>query len=187
MAATAANILASLRYDFDAFKREATEIRETLADAQGAYYFMSLYALLMGVFSQVDLYAALLAGSIGKGQTKRMRDFLNRYSGRDPFASMLAVQLYRHTLMHTSRPRLLLDETTGRTHAFLLHWGRKRADAAAHYTVDADGKLTLNLESLVEDVSRMLDAFIADATADSLLNAQIEALWQDVMVQRFRS
>jgi hypothetical protein len=58
MAATAGNILASLRHDFDAFKREATEIRETLADAQGAYYFMSLYALLMGVFSQVDLYAA---------------------------------------------------------------------------------------------------------------------------------
>lgn len=187
MAATAANILASLRHDFDAFKREATEIREKLADADGAYYFMSLYALLMGVFSQVDLYAALLAGSIGKGQTQRMRDFLNRYSGRDPLASMLAVQLYRHTLMHTSRPRLLLDETTGRTHAFLLHWGRKRGHASAHYTIDADGKLTLNLECLVEDVSRMLDAFIADATADSLISARIEALWPDIMVQRFRS
>jgi hypothetical protein len=185
--ATAANILASLRHDFDAFAREATEIREELADPARPYYFMSLYALLMGVFSQVDLYAALWAGSLGRGQTTRMRNFLNRYSGHDPLANMLAVQLYRHTLMHTSRPRLLLDETTGRTHAFLLHWGRKRADPAAHYTVDGEGKLTLNLESLVEDVSRMLDAFIADATSNPPVSARIEALWPVIMVQKFRS
>ena len=187
MAATVANILASLRDDFEAFTREATEIREKLADDARPYYFMSLYALLMGVFSQVDLYAALLAGSLGKGQTKRMRDFLNRYSGRDPMATVLAVQLYRHTLMHTSRPRLLEDETTGRRHSFLLHWGRRRADPTVHYTVDAEGKLTLNLECLIEDVSRMLDAFIADATASPFLSQRIEAIWPDVMVQRFRS
>ena len=89
--------------------------------------------------------------------------------------------------MHTSRPRLLRDETTGTTHGFLLHWGRKRADASVHYTVDAEGKLTLNVECLVEDLSAALDKFIDEATADSTLAAQIERLWPDVMLQKFHS
>lgn len=186
MAATSANILASLRYDLDAFTREATAIREKLADDSSPKFFMSLFALLMGAFSQVDLWAALWAGSLGKGQTKRMRGFLDRYSGRESTASMLAVQLYRHTLMHTGRPRMLLNESTGVAHGFLLHWGRKRADVSVHYTVNADGKLTLNLECLIEDLSLALDRFIAEASADPSLPAQIEALWPSVMLQKFR-
>ena len=154
--AKASTILDALRYDCDALIAEATAIRVRLAEAEGGYYFMSLYALLMGVFSQIDLYSSLWKGSTGKGQTARMRGFLDRFSGRDPEASVLAVQLYRHTLMHTGRPRLLLNETTGTYHAFLLHWGRARADERAHYTVNREGKLTLNLECLLEDLDRML-------------------------------
>ena len=77
MAATSANILASLRYDFDAFTRESSEIREQLADVAKPYYFMSLYALLMGAFSQVDLWASLLARSLGKGLNGRCGHWLS--------------------------------------------------------------------------------------------------------------
>lgn len=187
MPASAENILAARRYDFDAFAREATEIREKLADVARPYYFMSLYALLMGAFSQVDIWSALWAGTLRGNQTKRMRRFLDRFMNRDETANMLAVQLYRHTLMHTGRPRLLFDGATGVTHSFLLHWGRRLADSSVHYTVDAEGKLTLNLECLIEDLSGALDRFVAEASENAEMCARIESLWPTVMTQEFRS
>jgi hypothetical protein len=36
------------------------------------------------------------------------------------------IQMWRHTLMHTSQPRYLLDETTGRSYRWLLHWNERR-------------------------------------------------------------
>jgi hypothetical protein len=148
---------------------------------------MSLYALLMAVFSQVDLLASLSAGTTrARGQTKRMTAFLERHTKRDPQAITLAVQLYRHTLMHTGRPRELLDESTGRRHYFLLHWGRDQADETAHFTVDEDGELTLNLECLLEDLSSAFASFRLEAISDITLAGRIEATWHEIVLQRFR-
>jgi len=40
-----------------------------------------------------------------KPQTERMVDFMDRYMGYERQAHSLAVQLWRHKLMHTARPR----------------------------------------------------------------------------------
>ncbi|HEX4955424.1 MAG TPA: hypothetical protein VF017_18695 [Thermoanaerobaculia bacterium] len=180
-------ILERLSLDISSLMREATAIREQLARTAQPKYYMSLYAMLMAVFSQVDLLGCLFAGSVKtKGQTKRMIKFLARYTKRKPEAIMLAVQLYRHTLMHTGRPRELLDETTGQRHYFLLHWGREHADEAAHFTVTVDGTLTLNLECLLEDLHSAFDGFRAEATSDAMLGERIEATWPHIALQRFR-
>ena len=180
-------ILERLSLDLSSLIRETTEIRERLARVAQPKYYMSLYALLMAVFSQVDLLGCPFAGSVKtKGQTKRMMEFLARYTMRKPEAIALAVQLYRHTLMHTGRPRELLDESTGQRHYFLLHWGREHADEAAHFTVDVEGKLTLNLECLLEDLRSAFDGFRAEAASDAMLAKRIEATWSDIALQRFR-
>ncbi len=81
MSATATNILTALRRDVDAFGAEATAIRETLAEAPGAYFYMSLYALLMGAFSLVDLHSSLWTAGLQMNQTNRMRAYLDRSQG----------------------------------------------------------------------------------------------------------
>jgi hypothetical protein len=180
-------ILERLSLDLSSLIRETTEIRERLARVAQPKYYMSLYALLMAVFSQVDLLGCLFAGSVKtRGQTKRMMTFLTRYTKRKPEAITLAVQLYRHTLMHTGRPRELLNESTVQRHYFLLHWGREHADEAAHFTVDVEGKLTLNLECLLEDLRSAFDGFRAEAVSDVMLAERIEGIWPDIALQRFR-
>jgi len=63
-------ILSRLGRDLLALLREATEIRVRLAIPAEPKFYMSLYALIMGAFSQVDLLATLGA------ETEPQRDGL---------------------------------------------------------------------------------------------------------------
>ena len=51
-----------------------------------------------------------------------MIDFMNKYISLNREANSLAIQVWRHKLMHTAEPRFLADRTTGKTYKWLLHW-----------------------------------------------------------------
>ncbi len=180
-------IVDSLRRDLSSLVRESTEIRERCAATAQPKYYMSLYALLMGAFSQVDLFAALRTGTLEtRGQTERMRKFLRDFTAHEEDAIAHAVQLYRHTLMHTGRPRNLLEKNTGRRRCYLLHWGRKDADEASHFTVNEAGTLTLNLECLLEDLVSSFEGFAAEVDAKDAIADNVEAAWPAVELQDLR-
>lgn len=89
--------------------------------------------------------------------------------------------------MHTGRPRELLEKSTGRRRYFLLHWGRKGADEAAHFTVNESGNLTLNLECLLEDIVIAFEGFAAEVDAERAIADNVEAAWSAVELQDLRT
>jgi hypothetical protein len=60
-------------------------------------------------------------------------------------ANSLAVQVWRHKLMHTSQPRYLVDQATRKTYRWLLHW-RDHLPRDQHFTLEDAGEFkALNL------------------------------------------
>ncbi len=176
------DIMITLRRDLLSLQREATAIREQFGAGHQPKFYMSLYALLMATFAQVDLFSALREGKLPKATSKDMSRFLTAFTSRDPSAIAHAIQLYRHTTMHTGRPRKLRTRS-GQTRCYLLHWGRKGADEAAHLTVDMAGKLTLNLECLLEDVVHAFNAFANEVQTTPRIAANVTKAWPQVVLQ----
>ncbi|MCI1280874.1 MAG: hypothetical protein LKG23_18055 [Nitrospira sp.] len=175
--------MTTLRRDLLSLQREAAAIREQFGTGRQPKFHMSLYALLMAAFAQVDLFSALREGKRPKGDKKVMRRFLADFTSRDPSAIAHAIQLYRHTTMHTGRPRELVDPQSGQSRYYLLHWGRTEADEAAHLTVDGAGKLTMNLECLLEDVVCAFEAFASEVRESPDTAANVTKTWPQVVLQ----
>lgn len=129
----------------------------------------TLYGYVMMTFAHVDRASALWAGSdSAKGQTPRMLAFLDRYVSSNHEANSVAVQVWRHKLMHTARPRVLTDAATGRTYYWLLHWWI-HLPREQHYTfVEAPDRRILNvgLVYLIEDLRVGIERYLGDL-ADS--------------------
>jgi len=177
------HIMTTLRVDLLSLQREATAIREQFGTGHQPKFYMSLYALLMAAFAQVDLFSALREGKRPKGNKQDMIRFLTDFTSRDQSPIAHAIQLYRHTTMHTGRPRALVDSQSGQSRYYLLHWGRKGADEAAHFTVDDTGKLTMNLECLLEDVICAFDAFAGEVRESPHIAANVIKAWPRVVQQ----
>jgi hypothetical protein len=105
------------------FKREALAVHDTLVlptwmgPLHG--FNQTLYGYMMGVFSFLDLLSYYWSGR-ELGQTTRMVEFMEKYINSNREAHSIAVQIWRHKLMHTSRPRALRDQKTGMTLYWLL-------------------------------------------------------------------
>jgi hypothetical protein len=113
-----------------------------------------------------------------------MRAFLRCYLPRDLLADALAIQLWRHTLMHTSRPRRLRDQS-GHEYTYLLHWGSPELPRAHHYQVSEGNKLDFGLEYFLEDLDTLLTAYLADLVKSSHLQTKALATWPKIEIQDF--
>jgi hypothetical protein len=148
------------------------------------HYPATLYSYLMAAFSRLDLYSCLWNGNSGAKQTPRMRSFLARYLPRDPLADALAIQLWRHTLIHTSRPRQLRERASGHVYTYLLHWGAPQLPIAQHYVVSSL-KLSLGLQYLLNDFDQALQAYLADASLSADLQTKASKVWPKILAQEF--
>ncbi len=148
------------------------------------HYPATLYAYLMAAFSRLDLYSRLWDGDSGVGQTPRMRSFLAYYLPRDPLADALAIQLWRHTLMHTTRPRQLRERSSGHVYTYLFHWGAPQLPIEQHYVV-SNLKLSLGLQYLLNDFDQALQTYLADAGLSADLQAKASKVWQKILAQEF--
>lgn len=185
----AVEIMNDLRKDLAQLRGEFSEVYSRLVqqtfEDHTHHFPITLWAYLMAAFARVDLYSRLWAGH-DKPQTPRMNKFLQQYSSGDPLAHALAVKLWRHTLMHTSRPRRLRDPTNGREFCYLLHWGADHLPLAQHYTVTGSDKLVLGVEYFLADLDRMFTAFAADAISDERIQQNVLQAWPEIDVQDFR-
>ena len=141
----------------------------------------------MGVFSRVDYLSLIWAGKNGD-QSKRMVDFLTKYMSRDREKHSLAVKLWRHTLMHTARPRALHDGRTGKALYWLLHWG-EHLPKEQHYEFSETSDtriLNLALMYLIEDLQHALTQYLTDLSASTDLQSAAARATQIVDNQSFK-
>jgi hypothetical protein len=84
---------------------------------------MAHYAFMMACFARIDLLSRYWEGT-NADQTLRMRRFMLKYMypGKDKEVA-IAIKLWRHGLMHTAEPRMILISNTETKVANLLHFG----------------------------------------------------------------
>ena len=177
----------------DAIDREARQVYLTLVlphwgeELHGFPY--TLYGYMMTLFARIDLLSAYWAGDAStKGQTLRMIDFMDKYMSSNREANSVAVQMWRHKLMHTSEPRNLLDERTNKVYRWLLHWG-ERLPADQHYTFaeTSDSRiLNLGLLYLIEDLRRAVGTYLSDLSVDPSLQSKYEKVKTEIASYKFR-
>jgi len=147
------------------------------------HYYASLYAYLMVAFSHIDLYSKLWRPA-GKKQTPRMRKFLGRYLPKVPLAHALAIQLWRHTLMHTGRPREIKENSSNISYKYLVSWGAPQLPIEQHYLVSGS-KFTLGLQYLLDDFHSALLSYLAEADTEPLLCQNARDTWPSIIKQSF--
>jgi hypothetical protein len=130
----------------------------------------TLYGYVMSCFSLVDALSRCRYDD--REQTVRMRRFLADYMGVSADAATVAVQLWRHTLMHTAKPRTLDDPASGHSYRWLLHW-REHLPRQEHMRfqrhTDNESILNTGLWYLVEELEAGLPRLFADVEASTRL------------------
>jgi hypothetical protein len=145
-----------------------------------------IVGLCDGRILQARSLSKLWDGDTTKEQTPRMRAFLGRYLSQDHSANTLSIQLWRHTLMHTSRPRRLRDSTTGSEFTYLLHWGAPELSRDDHYRVSGGNKLNFGLEHFIEDLGTLLTKYLDDLAESDELQTKALAIWPKIEIQDFK-
>ncbi len=86
------------------------------------------FPAVMYCFATLDYFSSLWAGwnqsaPKGQNQTDRMTAFSNRFLLYGRRESQIAIQFWRHKLMHTAEPRLVRDKQTGETFQWSMGTG----------------------------------------------------------------
>ena len=147
----------------------------------------TLYGFMMGVFARVDLASAYWKGTFNK-QTARMIGFLDLYVSPSHEAHSVAVQVWRHKLMHTSSPRYLRDERTNKEYRWLLHWW-EHLPAEQHYTFVDTGDcriLNIGLIYLISDLRQGVERYLQALRTSLDLTANFERIEQDIISSKYR-
>lgn len=177
--------------DVDALMREAELVYAELVlphwgSAEHHGLPRTLYGYVMGSFSIVDLLSQHRYSD--PSQTTRMRRFLQDYMGASPDAAAVAVQLWRHALMHTANPRVLVEKASGRTFRWLLHW-REHLPRDQHMELqqtDGESILNIGLIYLVEELAAAVSRVFADAESSAGLRDRFLRVSSDLSTQTVR-
>ena len=177
----------------EALEREVKTVYSTLvlpywgSDLHG--FPQTLYGYMMTVFARIDLLSAYWKGNAAsRDQTIRMIDFMDKYISHDHEANSVAVQMWRHKLMHTSEPRYLLNERTGKFYGWLLHWW-EHLPLEQHYTFaeTSDSRiLNLGLVYLIEDLKAGVAKYLVDLSASPSLQSNVKRVQEEITTYKFR-
>jgi hypothetical protein len=177
----------------EAFEREVKTVYSTLVlphwESELHGFPQTLYGYMMALFARIDLLSACWKGNAAsKGQTECMIEFMTKYMSHDHEANSVAVQMWRHKLMHTGEPRYLLDERTGKSYRWLLHWW-EHLPYEQHYTLveTSDSKiLNFGLVYLIQDLNAGVDKYLADLAESPLLQNNVEKVQEELATYKYR-
>jgi hypothetical protein len=148
----------------------------------------ALYGYMMGVFTRIDLVSAHWRGTYKGDQTQRMVQFMDRYFCTNHEANSVAVQMWRHKLMHTAQPRYLRDSETGILYQWLLHW-EEHLPQEQHFTftTTADSRiLNLGLVYLIRDLRRAVERYRTELAFKAKLQAAFRKVEGELEVYELR-
>ncbi len=102
-------------------------------------------------------------------------------------ANSLAVQVWRHKLMHTSSPRELCDHESGVTFRWLLHWGDDHLPREHHFKFQPGGSiLNLSLFGLIDDVRRAAEGYLDELPGNAGLEQSYDTVNLELDTYEFR-
>jgi hypothetical protein len=157
---------------------------------------------------KIDVLSSYWSGQVGSsGQTRRMASFMDRYlyPGRTD-EHQVAVQMFRHTLMHTGALRFLYDRTTDTRYTWRVFFGeglrpewhyrittederyqhQLRALAVSTGSTSSTCKsLNVSIPRFVEDLDRATKGYLADFAIDTSLQANYDHADPHIIIQEF--
>lgn len=146
----------------------------------------TLFGYMMCTFSRIDLISAYWRGTFDK-QTEGMVSFMERYMNPDRRANSLAVQVWRHKLMHTSSPREIRDQKKDLTYRWLLHWGDDHLPREQHFKFQPGGLvLNMSLSGLIDDTRTATEKYQAELAGNSVLERNYDIVDKKLDADVFR-
>lgn len=161
-------------------KFEATQVYENLVKPNWCNYekrfYRTLYGYILNCFSFIDLLSGFLYGtqhwkSLGINETKALSNFIYQYLKWNKEESLIAVNLFRHCLIHKANIYPHLD-INGIKHRWLLHWSDNELPGSQHaqFQLLANEKiLNLNLFHFIDDILKGVKEYKNDLKRDSRL------------------
>jgi hypothetical protein len=163
------------------------------------------YGYLMACMGQIDLMSKCEYGK-GEppgGQTPRMQDFMERYlDARKADEHRVAIQLMRHTLMHTGALRYLYETLTETAYTWRIHFGDTFPAKFGHYTLTVEDSnyqdhllgavngnvatvkaLNLQLTAFAADIERVAQDYTTAMSNDPTLQTKCEDVYPELRVQ----
>jgi hypothetical protein len=118
----------------------------------------------------------------------------------------VAIQLMRHTLMHTGSLRFLHDEKTETGYTWRIHFGDTFPTSIGHYTLTAEDPqyqgvlraavnakvvgvkaLNVQLTAFAADILRVAKAYTATLDRDPTLQSKCEGAYPNIRVQQLKT
>ncbi len=166
---------------------EAVHADGNAADHRRDSYPRMLYGFLMNAFSFVDLFSNYRYADTAGRQTPRMQTFLEDYQLASHREAVVAVKLWRHVLMHTGNPRLLVDSATGDEYLYLLHWGDwlPRAEHMVLRQAGTRQALNVGVAYFVDDLVPVCRRVFQDLVAAGLQQRAIDVYDNEIFRQPF--
>jgi hypothetical protein len=153
----------------------------------GHHFFMTLYGYVMAAFAMIDLHSQLWGRRTKRAiqQTPRMTAYMDQFFPGTSAAHVVAVQLWRHTLMHTARPRKLTDRASGMEFHYLLHWSSEQLPKEQYFELESGEKLNLSVNLLLADIADANHKVRHSTDRDGPARDRANVAWQDIVIQRF--
>lgn len=161
-------------------------VRPTWGGAKHGYDRL-LYGVVMNTMALGDRLSFYLAPT--QPQTDRLRALL-RDIGADAEAAAVAVQMWRHTLIHTGDPMPFINTATGTTYRWLLHWGEEHLPRDKHLTfANASGTRVLAFGALyaVADLRQAADELLTAADHDDELASRLVATREQLVTKQSKA
>jgi hypothetical protein len=163
------------------------------------------YGYLMACMGQIDLMSKCEWGPVEppRNQTPRMQGFMERYlDAQKADEHRVAIQLMRHTLMHTGALRFLYEEKTETGYTWRIHFGDTFPKSIGHYTLTGEdpqyqdmlraavnGKvvgvkvLNVQLIAFAADIVRVAEDYTTMMAKEPTLQSKCEGAYADIRVQ----
>ena len=163
----------------------------------------------MACMGQIDFMSKCEWGPVEppRNQTPRMQSFMERYlDAQKADEHRVAIQLMRHTLMHTGSLRFLYDENTETGYTWRIHFGDTFPTTIRHYTLTAEDPqyqgmlraavsatvvgvkaLNLQLTAFAADILRVAKDYTATMAKDPTLQSKCEGGYPNIRVQQLKS
>lgn len=151
-------------------------------------YDRLLYGTVMSTMALADRLSVYMWGDLARNQTKRLRALFSEMTD-DPEAAAVAVQLWRHTLMHFGDPISFTDTGTGRQYSWLLHWGEDHLPRIQHLTFASSNEtrvLAFGALHAIDDLNRLAAGLLQRAQNDELVAAHIAEARDDLVERQSR-
>ncbi len=162
------------------FEHEATVVYQEIVKPRWDEPFRLphiLWGCVMWCFAHLDRLSAYWKGDASpRGQTERMVDYIEQYLRKPRLTCDVAVQIWRHKLMHIGEPRPLHDPKTGKMCRWLLHWG-EQLPREQHFTLEESADLlTLNMALfyLVEEIKHGQQDYLSELNSSANLQVRFE-------------